>query len=364
MRVIGWIVRRRCIGKKIAFADVQVEESEDSYHVGTVIQVAFLRDSPSWNKEFDGTFPARPSALPYGGKVSLDLYKEKQQQQADERSIPYEVLSWQLLLNPKDVAMEVAQQVDSEGTSLSQYLKVRADTFSRFNQKPSYPLESEDKKAVAKKLLVASTVAVSEDNLSFDGCHGDNRAKALRAKIFASWLLGTYGKEYLKQNQGGVLDIAGGKGKLSVELALQGRIPCTILDPMIRRHGKKLLPREVKQIKKANAPHPNHIAKPFNRTTFLDDYAEVLNRVNILVGLHPDECTEDILDVALQYDKPFAIVPCCVFSGLFPVRMLRCGTPVRTYEQFLQYLLNKDPRLRLESLGFEGKNKVIYFKKG
>ena len=31
------------------------------------------------------------------------------------------------------------------------------------------------------------------------------------------------------------------------------------------------------------------------------------------MGMHPDEATESIVDVALACRKPFAIVPCCVF---------------------------------------------------
>ena len=36
--------------------------------------------------------------------------------------------------------------------------------------------------------------------------------------------------------------------------------------------------------------------------------------------------------------------------------------PVRNYEDFLQYLLAKDDRLKMVTLPFEGKNKVIYKK--
>jgi hypothetical protein len=32
-----------------------------------------------------------------------------------------------------------------------------------------------------------------------------------------------------------------------------------------------------------------------------------------VVGMHPDQATEAILQFALECRKPFAIVPCCVF---------------------------------------------------
>jgi len=85
---------------------------------------------------------------------------------------------------------------------------------------------------------------------------------------------------------------------------------------------------------------------------------------NCLAGMHPDECTEDILGVVLHYGKLVAIVPCCVFPCLFPHRTRKGrGGPggageaaVQTYDEFVQYLLKKDGRLRRETLEFEGKN--------
>jgi hypothetical protein len=37
-----------------------------------------------------------------------------------------------------------------------------------------------------------------------------------------------------------------------------------------------------------------------------------------LVGLHPDEATEAIVDAALWRCLPFAVVPCCVYARLSP----------------------------------------------
>ena len=51
----------------------------------------------------------------------------------------------------------------------------------------------------------------------------------MRATIFATWLIETYGRDKLAAD-GGVLDVAGGKGKLSIQLALQGKIQSTIID--------------------------------------------------------------------------------------------------------------------------------------
>ena len=125
----------------------------------------------------------------------------------------------------------------------------------------------------------------------------------------------------------------------------------------------KLVPLEpvklVKKLRKADAPSPEFLPTYFNQTSFLESHEMTIEKSSILIGLHPDECTEEILDVALKFNKSVAIVPCCVFPGLFP-RLNKAGQSVRTYDQFLEYLLEKDNRLYLEKLPFEGRNQVIF----
>ena len=43
----------------------------------------------------------------------------------------------------------------------------------------------------------------------------------------------------------------------------------------------------------------------------------------IIIGMHPDQATEVIVDMALKYRKPFALVPCCVFAHENPHRRLK-----------------------------------------
>ena len=43
--------------------------------------------------------------------------------------------------------------------------------------------------------------------------------------------------------------------------------------------------------------------------------------------MHPDQATEPIVDLALRLGVPFAVVPCCVYPGLFPFRVQK-GTGV------------------------------------
>eukprot|EP00121_Abeoforma_whisleri_P010589 Awhi_evm1s9769 len=85
------------------------------------------------------------------------------------------------------------------------------------------------------------------------------------------------------------------------------------------------------------------------------------NDASMVIGMHPDEATELIVDEALKSGKPFAVVPCCVFPSLFPDRKLEDGSPVRTYEQFITYLLQKHPSIQKDTLADLGGSNVILY---
>ena len=53
-------------------------------------------------------------------------------------------------------------------------------------------------------------------------------AKSTHNRMFANWLLLTFGQSYLRK---GVVDIAGGKGMLSYALGLRYGIKCTLIEP-------------------------------------------------------------------------------------------------------------------------------------
>jgi len=91
---------------------------------------------------------------------------------------------------------------------------------------------------------------------------------------------------------------------------------------------------------------------------------DVFREADVIVGLHPDEATEVIVDLAIKYDKPFAVVPCCVFPTMFPGRVGRDGEEVRSHAQFCDYLEDKHEgvmRVELEEL-MKPANVVLYYK--
>ena len=85
-----------------------------------------------------------------------------------------------------------------------------------------------------------------------------------------------------------------------------------------------------------------------------------LEQCSMVVGMHPDEATDAIVDFALLHDKPFAVVPCCVFPKRFSHRRLANGEAVTTWEQYCEHIMQRDPRIRSTELPFDGRNRVLY----
>jgi len=256
-----------------------------------------------------------------------------------------------------------------------------------------------------------------------------------------------------------VLDVAGGKGELAARLCVCHGVPSVVLvdprpsDPL--RCFETVVLRQLpgkwqRRLKDRRDADPAFLKSLFEeRFRQLEMYFDVdaataaepstelssaVERSSLIVGLHADGATEAVVDVALRCNKPFVVVPCCVFPSLFPERRVgvavdtnyngqegegiggasattgaratgdeangektkngdkdagngrRRGVeggaaaaaaattndatttttaaatvPVRTYEQFCRYLLQKDPRLRMSVLPFEGRNIAIWW---
>ena len=96
-----------------------------------------------------------------------------------------------------------------------------------------------------------------------------------------------------------------------------------------------------------------------------EEAARVIAGCSVVVGLHPDQATGDIVDFALETNKPFALVPCCTFSQTFQDRVLADGKRVSTYEDLLTWLRQKDEgRIKQTTLGAPGRNVVLYRTEG
>lgn len=114
---------------------------------------------------------------------------------------------------------------------------------------------------------------------------------------------------------------------------------------------------------------------------------QIIRASRLLVGFHPDQATEPIIDMALHLNIPFCVVPCCVFPSEFPDRkcvFVGAGSNdgeiekeveeghetrrVKTYNEFIDYLMAKNKRIKKAALSFEqmgegghsGRNIILY----
>ena len=209
--------------------------------------------------------------------------------------------------------------------------------------------------------------------------------KKVRNSAFVQWLLCELAEMRpdcgeAAQSERLVLDVAGGNGKVGALLALTHGIPCVIVDParvrlsqrMTRDVVRRALRPAEETAQPARAPpellwadvdgvsspcadwlHPKGVAEagPYEsaaaesaavraaigaltaaglrhvRAPFAMDFPAKLPalwaRSVACVGMHPDQATDAIVDLCLAAQKPFAVVPCCVFPRLFNTRVLR-----------------------------------------
>jgi hypothetical protein len=195
-----------------------------------------------------------------------------------------------------------------------------------------------------------------------------------RHDIFAQWIA----EELLDSKVGRVIDAAGGKGHLSDALVRRD-LRCALVDPCAgtgRDHAEAGFfvdtPREEQPDLFCQACENSGVSRDkdaplmvFRETLqqFMQTQPVIMNACVAIVGLHPDEATEDAVDVALSRQIPFAVVPCCVLFQLFPDRRLASsGACVRKTGAFIEYLRDKDYRMQVTQLPFVGRNTVVFMR--
>ena len=152
-----------------------------------------------------------------------------------------------------------------------------------------------------------------------------------RQQIFAGWIVETYGAAALRA-RGGVCDVAGGHGDVSVCLWCEYGVPCTVVEPrpvgLRRRQRKQVKRRGLDGV--ARLMCEMRVGRRFRPVDGEGEEGaeqarlrEALEGCALVVGMHPDEATDAIVDVAHEYGKPFACVPVRVFLGC----LLDCCRP-------------------------------------
>jgi len=211
------------------------------------------------------------------------------------------------------------------------------------------------------------------------GADGRHVFSEARFGVFADWLDAEFGAQLRAcqasnsemRRVGAVLDVGGGKGELSLLLALRG-LRAVVVDP--REHAGMLSRRQRKQLRRSGSEGFETERCYFGRgaegggaveamTTVDEISAEMTTKLladaGMVVGLHPDEATEAIMCLAIKNRLPFAIAPCCVFSRIFGARRHR-GRAVRTHAQLCDYLQAQAVGTRRVTLPFDGQNTIIY----
>eukprot|EP00742_Colponemidia_sp_Colp-10_P010887 GILJ01012017.1.p1 GENE.GILJ01012017.1~~GILJ01012017.1.p1 ORF type:complete len:318 (-),score=21.14 GILJ01012017.1:74-1027(-) len=197
------------------------------------------------------------------------------------------------------------------------------------------------------------------ENSQLEGDHHgalDKKMKGQRAAVFCQWLVDTFGRDFL-HGGAGVLDVAGGRGDVSFELFTIRGIQCTLIEPRPRKLNKS---QHLFLKGQPNAQLSVCVQALFDLEFLMHPEYQHLADCSLIVGMHSDQATELIVDTALKLSKPFAIVPCCVFSHEFPDRRTPEGQLVRNYDQFVAYLKSKHPLIKNDFLDFRGKNQVLY----
>jgi len=193
-------------------------------------------------------------------------------------------------------------------------------------------------------------------------------AWARPAAAFAQWIVDNVQLPPLTE-QAYILDVAGGRGALSFLLRQQHGRRCIVIDPAVRTASMRsqqllrLTKRERRRLKHLGQKPSLELEQrcEWFDSAFVRQHHELLSKADAIVGMHPDQATEAIVDAALLYGLPCAVVPCCVFPHLAPHRRLPGGKAVTATEDFVKYLeLKIGAASGVTSLNFTGANTVVF----
>jgi hypothetical protein len=110
---------------------------------------------------------------------------------------------------------------------------------------------------------------------------GDNK----RGPLFAHLIV----KQFPKAET--ILVVADGKGQVARSLANKGK-SCIVIEQKPRWEGR------------------SHKRVMYISDTFSAEYRRL--NVDLVVGMHPDEATGEIIKYASRYNLSFAVCPCCI----------------------------------------------------
>ena len=109
-----------------------------------------------------------------------------------------------------------------------------------------------------------------------------------------------------------VLVLSRGNGLISRTLSEKHGVKCTLIDPNPRCYNKQYSKDDSRYL-----PPFDVIAEPLNGNgESLQSKGPLIRKTirncSLIIGLHPDQATEPIVELALSLNVPFAIIPWCV----------------------------------------------------
>lgn len=106
--------------------------------------------------------------------------------------------------------------------------------------------------------------------------------------------------------------LSSGNGLISRTLSEKYGVKCTLIDPNPRCYNKRYSKDDSRYL-----PPFDVIAEPLNGNGELlqskgGPIRKTIRNCSLIIGLHPDQATEPIVELALSLRVPFAIIPWCV----------------------------------------------------
>lgn len=77
-------------------------------------------------------------------------------------------------------------------------------------------------------------------------------------------------------------------------------------------------------------------------------------KADVIVGMHPDEATVEILQWARSNKKPFAVVPCCILGDI------RFTMNCHKFKDWIDRLKRINENTEIEILNINGKSTMLY----
>ncbi len=195
-----------------------------------------------------------------------------------------------------------------------------------------------------------------------DDVHGP-ADKTRRNEIFSRWVVSTFGGSE-KLSNGGIIDVAGGRGELSFELCYRHGVGKLVLvEPRFanmmdrvsnkqRALSERLMKERIERGECTPVIDRQHIKAYFN-DQFAIDHPDILKSAAVVLGMHPDGATEYIVDTCVKHNKPFAVIPCCVFPKDPNMKF--------SFEGWVDHLMSKSKWIKKVKLDFIGRNEVLYY---